>query len=174
VFEHDIDLVRQATAERGIDYPVAVDNDNEIWSAFDNHYWPALYFVDADSIIRDHHFGEGRYEQSERAIQRLLDVERELVSVEGLGVEAEADWDHVRTPETYLGYGRGEHFASPDGAAFDEHRAYELPDRLRLNHWARHPAGRAGSTSTMTGKACSVRAASTSSYGRTARCASAP
>ncbi len=135
-FEHDIDRVRQATEERAIDYPVAVDNDYEIWSAFDNQYWPALYFIDAEGIIRDHHFGEGRYEQSERVIQRLLGVERELVSVEGLGVEAEADWDHLRTPETYLGYGRGEHFASPDGAALDERRAYELPERLRLSQWA--------------------------------------
>ena len=135
-FEHEIDRVRQAIEERAIDYPVAVDNDYAIWSAFDNHYWPALYFVDADGVIRDHHFGEGRYEQSERVIQRLLGVERELVSVEGLGVEAEADWDHLRTPETYLGYGRGEHFASPGGAAFDERHAYELPERLRLNHWA--------------------------------------
>jgi thiol-disulfide isomerase/thioredoxin len=135
-FEHEIDRVRQAITARGIDYPVAVDNDYEIWSAFDNHYWPALYFVDADGIIRDHHFGEGRYEQSERTIQRLLGVERGLVPVEGLGVEAEADWDHVRTPETYLGYRRGEHFASPDGAAFDERRAYELPESLRFNDWA--------------------------------------
>jgi len=135
-FEHEIDRVRQAMKERGIDYPVAVDNDYAIWSAFDNHYWPALYFVDAHGIIRDHHFGEGRYEQSERVIQRLLGVERELVSVVGLGVEAEADWDHLRTPETYLGYERSEHFASPDGAAFDERRAYELPGRLRFNHCA--------------------------------------
>jgi thiol-disulfide isomerase/thioredoxin len=135
-FEHESDRVRQATKERGIDYPVALDNDYSIWSAFDNHYWPALYFLDADGIIRDHHFGEGRYEQSERVIQRLLGVERELISVEGLGVEAEADWDHLRTPETYLGYARAEHFASPGGAAFDERRAYELPGHLRLNHWA--------------------------------------
>jgi len=135
-FEHEIDLVRQATTERGIDYPVAVDNDYEIWTAFDNHYWPALYFVDRDGIIRDHHYGEGSYEKSERVIHRLLGIERELVSVEGLGVEAEADWNHLRTPETYLGYGRSEHFASPDGAAFDKRRAYVLPDRLPLNHWA--------------------------------------
>jgi thiol-disulfide isomerase/thioredoxin len=134
-FEHEIDRVRQATKERAIDYPVALDNDYEIWSAFDNHYWPALYFVDAEGIIRDQHFGEGRYEESERGIQRLLGVERELVSVEGLGVEAEADWDNLRTPETYLGYERSEHFASSDGA-FDERRAYELPERLRFNHWA--------------------------------------
>jgi thiol-disulfide isomerase/thioredoxin len=111
-FEHEIDRVRVATKERGIDYPVAADNDYEVWSAFDNHYWPALYFVDAEGIIRDHHFGEGRFEESERVIQRLLGVERELVSAEGLGVEAEADWDHLRTPETYLGDGRGGSAAS--------------------------------------------------------------
>jgi hypothetical protein len=75
----------------GIDYPVAVDNDYAIWSAFDNHCWPALYFVDADGIIRDHHFGEGRYEQSERVIQWLHGVEREFVPAVGRGVEAEAD-----------------------------------------------------------------------------------
>jgi hypothetical protein len=128
--------VRRATTERAIDYPVAVDNGYEIWSAFDNHYWPALYFVDRDGAIRDQHFGEGRYEESERVIQRLLGVERELVSVEGLGVEAEADWDHLRTPETYLGYERSEHFASPDGTAFEERHDYEIPERLDFNHWA--------------------------------------
>jgi thiol-disulfide isomerase/thioredoxin len=106
-FEHEVDRVRQATDARGIDYLVALDNDYEIWSAFDNNAWPALYFVDTEGIIRDEHFGEGRYEESERVIQRLLGVERELVSVEGVGVEAEADWDHLRTPETYLGHARG-------------------------------------------------------------------
>ncbi len=135
-FEHEIDRVRQATKERDIDYPVAVDNDYAIWSAFANQYWPALYFVDADGIIRDQHFGEGRYEPSERVIQQLLGVERELVPVDGLGVEAEADWDDLRTPETYLGYRRSERFASPGGAAFDEPRGYQLPERLRVNHWA--------------------------------------
>jgi thiol-disulfide isomerase/thioredoxin len=135
-FEHELDRVRQATKDMAIDYPVAADNDYAIWSAFDNNYWPALYFVDGEGIIRDQHFGEGRYEQSERVIQQLLGVERELVSVEGLGVEAEADWDHLLTLETYLGYERSEHFASPDGAAFDERRAYELPERLHFNQWA--------------------------------------
>jgi thiol-disulfide isomerase/thioredoxin len=106
-FEHDIDLVRRALEVREIDYPVATDNDYAVWSAFANHYWPALYFVDAEGVIRDQHFGEGRYEESERVIQRLLGVERELVSVVGEGVEAPADWDHLRTPETYLGSARG-------------------------------------------------------------------
>jgi thiol-disulfide isomerase/thioredoxin len=135
-FEHEIDRVRQATKEREIDYPVVVDNAYGVWKAFDNHYWPALYFIDADGIIRDHHFGEGSYEQSERVIQQLLGVERELVSVEGLGVEAEADWYHLRTPETYLGYERSEHFASPGGTALGERRAYDRPADLRFNHWA--------------------------------------
>ncbi len=121
-FEHDIDGVRRATKERGIDYPVAVDNDYAVWTAFANRYWPALYFVDREDIIRDQHFGEGRYEDSERVIQRLLGIERELVSVEGVGVEAAADWEHLGTPETYLGHARGEPPASPD--------------RLPLNHWA--------------------------------------
>jgi thiol-disulfide isomerase/thioredoxin len=135
-FEHDIDGVRQATTERAIDYPVAVDNDYEIWNAFTNHAWPALYFVDTDGIIRDRHLGEGRYERSERVIQKLLGIERASVTVEGTGDEAEADWENLRTPETYLGYWRGAHFDSPNGAVYDERRTYELPERLRLNHWA--------------------------------------
>jgi thiol-disulfide isomerase/thioredoxin len=135
-FEHDVDLIRRATKERGIDYPVAVDSHYEIWNAFDNNYWPALYFVDTEGIIRDHHFGEGRYEESERVIQRLLGVDRELVRVEAVGPEAAADWDHLQTPETYVGYGRGQRFASPGGAASGERSIYKVPERLRLNEWA--------------------------------------
>jgi thiol-disulfide isomerase/thioredoxin len=122
-FERDLELVRTATAEREIDYPVALDNGYTVWDAFANNYWPALYFVDREGAIRDEHFGEGRYEQSERVIQRLLGVEREPVSVDGRGVEAAADWDHLRTPETYLGLARG------------ERRAEGPPDGLHLNRW---------------------------------------
>ncbi|MEV8376133.1 redoxin domain-containing protein [Kribbella sp. NPDC056861] len=109
-FEHDTDRIRLAIQDREIDYPVVVDNDYGVWTAFANHYWPALYFVDRAGVIQDHHYGEGRYEQSEQVIQRLLGIERELVStsVEGVGVEAGADWTQLRTPETYLGYARGE------------------------------------------------------------------
>ena len=135
-FEHDVGGVRRATEARAIDYPVAVDNNYAIWSAFNNHYWPALYLIDRTGLIRDQHFGEGRYEQSERVIQRLLGVERELVSVEGAGVEAEADWDNLRTTETYLGYGRAERPPSSDRAAGNDAPAYELPERLSLNDWA--------------------------------------
>jgi thiol-disulfide isomerase/thioredoxin len=122
-FEHRTDLVRQAIANRDIDYPVALDNDYAVWDAFDNHYWPALYFVDRDGVIRDTHFGEGRYEESERVLQELLGIEREPVAVEGVGPEAAADWNNLRTPETYLGFARGER-PSP-----------VPPDRLRLNEW---------------------------------------
>jgi thiol-disulfide isomerase/thioredoxin len=136
-FEHDSELVRRSVEERDIDYPVALDNDYAIWSAFDNNYWPALYFVDRDGRIRDQHFGEGRYEESERLIQKLLGIDRDLLfPVEGVGVEAEADWDHLRTPETYLGYARSERFESPNGVAYGEPGTYELPEPLRSNHWA--------------------------------------
>src|SRR5882724_1987926 len=111
-FEHDSQRVRQAVTDRQIDYRVALDNRYAVWSAFDNHYWPALYLIDKDGIIRDQHFGEGRYEQSERLIQRLLGIDRQPVTVDARGVEVPADWDHLHTPETYLGDGRGENFAS--------------------------------------------------------------
>ncbi len=134
-FEHDVDRVRRATTERGIDYPVAVDNDYAVWSAFDNHYWPALYFIGTDGVIHDRHVGEGGYEESQRVIQRLLGVDRPPLAVEGVGVEAEADWDHLRSPETYLGVARSERFASSDGATIERSRPYQRPEQLRLNQW---------------------------------------
>src|SRR5215471_10217638 len=95
-FEHDPDNVRQAVTDMGISYPVALDSDYAIWRAFANHYWPALYFADAQGQIRHHHFGEGEYEQSEMVIQMLLraagaDVDQGLVDNEPEGVEAAAD-----------------------------------------------------------------------------------
>jgi thiol-disulfide isomerase/thioredoxin len=119
-FEHELERVRQQVHGRAIDYPIACDNDYAIWRAFDNNYWPALYLADRDGVIRDHHFGEGRYEQSERTIQQLLGIERNLVSVEGLGAEAEADWDNLRSPETYLGYARAERLGSPKSLQLNE------------------------------------------------------
>jgi thiol-disulfide isomerase/thioredoxin len=141
-FEHDLDNVRRAVKALPVDYPVVVDNDYRIWSAFDNHYWPALYFVDAQGQIRHHRFGEGDYEQSEMVVQRLLTdadaegIDQDLVSVDARGVEAAADWDSLWSPENYLGYERSENFASPDGAVLDTPHVYAAPARLRLNHWA--------------------------------------
>jgi thiol-disulfide isomerase/thioredoxin len=141
-FEHNPDNVHRAVQEMKIDYPVAADNDYAIWRAFDNHYWPALYFAGAQGQIRHHHFGEGEYQQSEMIIQQLLAeagssaIGHELVSVDARGVEAPADWARLRSPETYTGYERTENFASPGGILPGKPNVYSAPDRLWLNHWA--------------------------------------
>ena len=114
-FEHETPRVQEQVRQRAIDYPVALDNNYDVWRSFSNNYWPALYFVDREGVVRDHHFGEGRYEESERVVQRMLGVRRDLVQVEGRGVEAEADWAHLRSPETYLGSGAGERRVEPNG-----------------------------------------------------------
>ena len=141
-FEHDPANVRQAVQEMGITYPVAIDNDYAIWRAFANHYWPALYFADAQGRIRHHHFGEGEYGQSEMAIQQLLveasltDHDHEVVSVDTDGVEAPADWASLQSAENYTGYARTENFASAGGPVPDKPHAYAAPERLGLNQWA--------------------------------------
>jgi thiol-disulfide isomerase/thioredoxin len=140
-FEKDIENVRRAAKEMRVAYPIAIDSDYAIWRAFNNAYWPALYFIDSNGRIRHHHFGEGGYEQSERIIQQLLGdagnaTGRELVSVEGRGAEAPADWTNLKSPENYLGYERTENFASPGGAVLDKRRVYAAPAQLRLNQWA--------------------------------------
>jgi len=141
-FEHDIENVRRAAQDMRVEYPIAVDSNYAIWRAFDNHYWPALYFVDAQERIRHHQFGEGEYEQSEMILHQLLaeagrgDIDHELVSVDADGIEAAADWGSLRSPENYLGYDRTESFASPGGAVLDTPHLYAAPARLRLNQWA--------------------------------------
>jgi thiol-disulfide isomerase/thioredoxin len=141
-FEHDLDNVRQEVKDLGVDYPVATDNDYEIWTAFDNHYWPALYFVDAQGQIRHHRFGEGDYQMSEMILQQLLTeagragADPELTSVDARGVEVAADWGSLRSPENYLGYERTDNFVAPDGSILDTSYAYAAPTRLGLNHWA--------------------------------------
>jgi thiol-disulfide isomerase/thioredoxin len=141
-FEKDLNNVRRAVKDLGVDFPVAVDSGHVIWRAFRNQYWPALYFVDSKGRVRHHHFGEGSYEQAEMIIQQLLaeagarGIDREPVSVNAKGLEAAADWRNLKSGENYLGYGRTENFVSPGGAAPDKPRMYELPARLRLNEWA--------------------------------------
>jgi thiol-disulfide isomerase/thioredoxin len=141
-FEKDLNNVRWAAKTLQVDYPIAVDSDYVIWRAFENNYWPALYFVDAQGRTRHHHFGEGAYEQSEMIIQELLTqngvegISREPVKVDGRGLEAAADWSNLRSGENYVGYERTQKFMSPGGAAADRPRVYALPARLRLNDWA--------------------------------------
>jgi thiol-disulfide isomerase/thioredoxin len=141
-FEHDLDNVRRAVKNLAVDYPVAVDDDYAIWTAFDNHYWPALYVVDAQGQVRHHHFGEGDYQQSEMILQQLLTdagadgIDQAPVTIQPAGVEVAADWDSLWSPENYLGYERTENFASPNGAVLGTRHGYAVPGRLRLNHWA--------------------------------------
>ena len=139
-FETEAKGVRAAINERRIVYPVAVDSDYAIWSAFANRYWPALYVADAEGTIRFQHFGEGRYGESERAIRVLLGAlglaDEGVVDVEGEGIEAAADWTSLRSPETYLGYDRAERFASPGRPEVGDPHTYIAPSPLRLNHWA--------------------------------------
>jgi len=141
-FEHHPGNVRQAVQDMGITYPVATDNDYAVWQAFGNHYWPALYFADAQGRIRHHHFGEGEYAQSEMVIQQLLadagatGVDMGMVPVDPRGLEVPADWASLRSPENYTGYARTEGFASPGGPRPGAPHTYTIPARLGLNQWA--------------------------------------
>ena len=141
-FEHDLDNVRREVKGLRVDYPVAIDNDYAVWTAFANHYWPAFYFVDADGQIRHHRFGEGDYEMSEMVLQQLLieagsgGTDQALTPVETRGVEVAADWDSLRSPENYLGYERTDNFVSPNGSILETSYAYAAPTRLGPNHWA--------------------------------------
>jgi thiol-disulfide isomerase/thioredoxin len=138
-FERNVDNVRRAVKERGLSYPVAIDNDFAIWRAFRNIAWPALFFIDAQGRVRHQHFGEGEYEQSERFIKKLLaeagatGIGQELVSVEGIGFEAAADWSSLRSPETYVGYERTERFAGL--AVRDKNHVYAGTAKLGFNQW---------------------------------------
>jgi thiol-disulfide isomerase/thioredoxin len=123
-FERELDNVRRAAGELGVRYPVVIDNDFAIWRSLDNRYWPAIYLVDRDGEVRFRHFGEGSYEEIERAIQELLGVEEGIVSVDSGGLAEAADWDTLNSPETYLGHARSER--RNNGSA----------DRLVLNQWA--------------------------------------
>ena len=139
-FEHNLENVRRAVQAMRIDWPIVIDNDYSIWRAFRNQYWPALYFVDARGQVRDHQFGEGEYDRSEKIIQRLLadagvsGSTGGTGSFEGGGIETAADWGNLRSPENYLGYERTQNFAST--ANPDRRRVYTAPRRLALNEWA--------------------------------------
>ena len=141
-FEKNVDNIRRAAKAMRVDYPIAIDSDYAIWRAFNNEYWPALYFVDAQGRIRHHEFGEGRYDQSEMIVQALLrdagvkGIDDALVSPDPRGLEVAADWATLKSPENYTGYQQAEGFASPGGTARDKRHTYTAPAQLALNHWA--------------------------------------
>ncbi len=141
-FERDVSNVTKAMKDLGINYPVAIDNEFKIWRAFNNEYWPAHYFADAQGRIRYHHFGEGAYAESERVIQQLLreagaaKVADGLISAQAEGVQMAPDSDAVQSPETYVGYQRAEHFVSQPALVPDKVAAYNPPAQLALNDWS--------------------------------------
>ncbi|HVM85322.1 MAG TPA: cytochrome c biogenesis protein DipZ, partial [Candidatus Binatia bacterium] len=140
-FEKDIGNVKKAVGDLKVAYPVAIDNNYALWRAFDNDYWPAHYFIDAQGRIRHHHFGEGDYDESERVIQALLaeaghgTAAKDLVRVSATGAEAAPDMDDIQSPETYIGYNRAENFVSPGGADGDKSHVYQ-PGAPQLNQWS--------------------------------------
>ena len=141
-FERDVGNVTKAMKELGINYPVAIDNDYKIWRAFNNEYWPAHYFADAQGRIRYHHFGEGDYAESERVIQQLLreagakTVADGLINADAQGVQQAPDMNQVLSPETYVGYQRAEHFVPETGLVPDKVATYNPPANLTLNDWS--------------------------------------
>jgi cytochrome c biogenesis protein CcdA/thiol-disulfide isomerase/thioredoxin len=140
-FERNVSNVRTAVSDLKIGYPVAIDNDYAIWRAFDNEYWPAHYFIDAQGHMRYHHFGEGEYDESERVIQRLLaeagnsNVPTGLVAVNASGAEAAPSANDDQSPETYLGYNKADNFVSPGGIVEDESHIYAAATP-QINQWA--------------------------------------
>jgi len=142
-FERNLVNVQRAVKDLKVSYPVAIDNDYAIWRGFNNKYWPAHYFIDAQGRIRAHHFGEGNYAQSEQIIRQLL---REAgntlpgddapVAMTLEGVARQADMDNLKSPETYLGHARAENFASPGGQRQDQPADYTVPATLQHNQWA--------------------------------------
>lgn len=142
-FERDPRNVMKAVQQLKVEYPVALDNQYSIWRAFNNRYWPAHYFIDAQGNIRGHQFGEGNYAHSEQVIRRLL-VEAgqtdlpppaDPAAADLQGVATQADMGNLRSPETYLGHARAEQFASPGGQRVDAAFGYALPSTLALNQW---------------------------------------
>ena len=141
-FEKNESNVSRAVRDLRIRYPVAIDNDYTIWRAFNNVYWPAHYFVDADGRVRGHHFGEGGYDESEQLIRQLLieagnsNLPAPIGAMGGEGVEVAADKNSVASPETYVGYDRAKNFASPTAIVQNGSADYMPPSALKLNQWA--------------------------------------
>lgn len=140
-FEKDEGNVKRALHDLGITYPVALDNNLSVWQAFNNQYWPADYFIDAQGRIRGHHFGEGDYAGGEQLLRELLRESgtQQLAAadsaVNGSGVQAAADQADIASPETYIGYERATSFASPGGERQDQQHLYRAPQSLQLNQW---------------------------------------
>jgi len=157
-FEKERTNVENAVRDHKVSFPVPIDSDYSIWNAFHNEAWPADYLIDAKRRIRYHHFGEGDYEQTERAIQTLLKengavgLDETTLSITAEGDEAPPSKE-MRSPETYVGYARAEAFASPERVAQGSARIYSLPAKLSLNEWGLSGSWNVGAESAVLQKA---------------------
>jgi hypothetical protein len=133
-FEKNEKNVGTAIKDFNLTYPIVQDNDFATWRAYGNQYWPAKYFIDAEGNIRYHHFGEGAYDESEKVIQELL-TEAGARNVSSK-IENPTYEVHAETPETYVGYGRIDHFASPESIQEDALATYSAPSDLGTNEMA--------------------------------------
>lgn len=132
-FEQNPDNVARAISDFGIAYPVMQDNNYVTWNAFSNHYWPGKYLIDQHGVIRLTHFGEGAYDETEQAIQKLLAEGGQKVEI---AISNPSYTIHAQTPETYLGYKRLEFFASPEHIANNIPATYSIPALLPENAFA--------------------------------------
>lgn len=133
-FEKNEKNVAQAIKDFNLTYPIVQDNDFSTWRAYRNRYWPAKYFIDKEGYIRYSHFGEGAYDESEKIIQELL------LEAGAKDVSSEIDNPtyqiNAKTPELYLGYGRIDHFASPEELQKNALGIYTSPENLGHNELA--------------------------------------
>ena len=134
-FERVADNVKKAVIDAKIKYPVGLDNDYTTWKAYNNQYWPAKYLIDKEGKVRYTHFGEGKYDDTEAAIQALL---KEAGSNVNTPIQATNDIQSSGrlTPETYLGYERGERFANSNAFKQDETVNYPTIAKLTSNQWS--------------------------------------
>jgi len=128
--------VEKAVKDADVKYPVALDNDFATWQAYKNRFWPAKYLIDKDGQVRYTHFGEGDYDITESTIQALLKEAGNQVSkpIEKLSTPLTAQ--SSQSPETYLGYLRGERFANAKEFNADQPVDYNLATELEKNEWS--------------------------------------
>ena len=131
-FEHVVSNVRAEAAALGVHYPVAIDDDDKTWNAYDNEYWPADYLVDARGIVRDVHFGEGDYSGTERLIRQLLQAAHPGRSLPPPTDVANLTPTEELSPETYVGYDRLQYLDPLASVAQNAPASYHIPATLPL------------------------------------------
>jgi cytochrome c biogenesis protein CcdA/thiol-disulfide isomerase/thioredoxin len=136
-FEHDAGNVAAAIARFGITYPVAQDNEFATWNAYTNEYWPADYLIDATGHVRNAHYGEGDYVQTEGEIRSLLAEAGALTTALPAAATSAPTppITNTQTQETYVGTARQGQFSSPESPAAGS-KSYTFPSSLAKDSFA--------------------------------------